>query len=220
MRKHHKITLAVLALLATLPFFVQADRPEPPVQQAHTEPQAAAPTETPLPAALPVRPEMPEFRGDAFSPESGKPRSAGRGAPGAAARPAAAPANPYRFAGEVRQPGATHRFLVRGNDILEVKLGDLLDDGYRVDAVDDLRVVLVHPASGHRHAIALGEPAAASAPMLAAPVPAEAAPTALVTAPPATMATAPGGAGTTPGAPALLIGGSAAGVPPKALRKS
>ena len=228
MRKHQKITFAVLVLLGTLPFFVPADRPEPPVQHAHAEPQAAAPqTEAlfTLVAALPVRPEMPEFRGDAFSLERGKPRPAGRDAPAAAAQPPA-PANPYRFAGEVRRPGATHRFLVRGSDILEVKPGDLLADGYRVDAVEETQVVLVHLASGHRHAIALSVPAAASAvltaaptPMAAAPVPTAATPTAMATAP-ATIATAPARAGTTLGAPALLIGGSAAGVPPKALRKS
>ena len=229
MRKHHKITFAVLALLAALPFFVQADRPEPPLQPTRAEPQAVAPqTEAPLTltAALPVRPEMSDFRGNPFSLASAKPRPAARDALAAGPK-SAAPENPYRFAGEVRRPGATHRFLVRGNDILEVKPGDVLGEGYRVDAVDEAQVVLVHLASGYRHVIALSVPAAtlattpapmaaAPAPMAAAPVPTEAAPAATV---PSTAA-APVQAGTTRSAPALLIGGSATGVPPKALRKS
>ena len=226
MRKHHKITFAVLALLAALPFFVQADRPEPPLQPTRAEPQAVAPqTEAPLTltAALPVRPEMSDFRGNPFSLASAKPRPAARDALVAGPKPAA-PENPYRFAGEVRQPGTTHRFLVRGNDILEVKPGDVLGEGYRVDAADEMQVVLVHLASGHRHAIALSVPSAAPTPVATAPL-VNAAPTAIELTPatveiaPPTTATAAARAGTMRGAPSLLIGGSAGGVPPKALRK-
>ncbi len=200
MLEQHKTTLAVLAVLAALSFFVPAER-----TQAISQPGAQAPIEAPkieaplnLVAALPTRVELPEFPGDPFSGASLKARPAARRV---AAAPAgtvpAVPANPYRFAGEVRQPGATHRFLVRGSDILEVKPGEVLDDGYRVEAVDGMQVVLVHLASGHRHAVALSVPAAASA----------------------TPAAATALPGTTPGAPALLIGGSAGGIPPKALRK-
>jgi len=231
MRKHHKITLA--ALLGALPFFVEADRPEPPRQPTRAEPQAAAPqTEAPvtLMAALPVRPEMSEFRADPFLLTTGKPRAGARAALVAAPKPTA-PENPYRFAGEVRQSGATHRFLVRGNDILEVKPGDVLSEGYRVDAAEEMQVVLVHLASNQRHVVALSAPTPASAtpaaapgPMLAAsePMAAVPVPTAPVQAAsvPSMTASAPAQAGTTRGAPSLLIGGSAGGVPPKALRKS
>lgn len=164
MRKHHKITLAALALLATLPFFVQADRPAPPLSAntaADTAPQVEAPqTEAPraLVAALPVRAGLPQLRGDPFSPEAPTARHGTRRVP-AAALPPVAPPNPYRFAGELRQPGATRRSLARGDDILEVKPGDVLDDGYRVDAVEGHEVVLLHLASGLRQTV-LSAPAA------------------------------------------------------------
>lgn len=194
MRRHHKMTLAILALLATLPFFVQADRPEPPPPTG-TAPQPEAPqTEAArtLLAALPVRAQMPQLRGDPFSPEAPTARHGTRSVSAAALQPVAPP-NPYRFAGELRQPGATRRFLVRGDVIVEVKAGDVLDDGYRVDAVGESEVVLVHLASGIRHSVALNT----AAPAAATPAPAAAA----------------------LGAPVILFGAPGARTPPRALRE-
>ena len=72
----------------------------------------------------------------------------------AAAAAVVAPPNPYRFAGEVRQSGSARRFLVRGNDILEVSEGDVLSDGYRVEAVTQNEVVLLHIGTGLRQTLA------------------------------------------------------------------
>ena len=173
MRKHHKITLAALALLATLLFFSQGDKPAPPPVQpipASGEAEAAhiQPART-LVAALPLRAEMPQFRGDLFSAENKSPRQGARRVIAAEVLRPTAAVNPYRFAGELRQPGATRRFLLRGDDILEVKAGDVLGDGYRVDAAGESEVVLVHVASGLRHSIALGTPAPAGASATPAP---------------------------------------------------
>jgi hypothetical protein len=156
MRKHHKITLCLLAALSGVPFFVQADRVEPQRPSA-VEPLLKAQVEAPLAllAALPAREGMAELRVDPFSRERQEQRTSPR-RPTAPAVVAAAtvPPNPYRFAGEVRQPGVKRRFLVRGNDILEVSEGDTLNDGYRVDAVTETEVVLVHIATGVRHVLA------------------------------------------------------------------
>src|SRR6185369_13637398 len=87
MLKQRKTTLAVLAALATLSFFVPADRTE-----ATSQPDAQAPIEVPkieaplnLVAALHARAQLAEFLGDPFS---GEPRKAQRPA-GQAAAPTA-----------------------------------------------------------------------------------------------------------------------------------
>jgi hypothetical protein len=156
MRKHHKITLCLLAVLCGVPFFVQADRAEPE-RMSGAEGLVAAQIEAPLAllAVLPAREGMAELRVDPFFRERQDQRaSARRPTPPAAPATALAPPNPYRFAGEVRQPGVTRRFLVRGNDIFEVSAGDVLGDGYRVDAVTQTEVVLVHIATGVRQVLA------------------------------------------------------------------
>jgi len=203
MRKQHKITLTVLALVATLPFFFQQERPYGAGQSELAQP-AEAPQSEPastLAATLPVRAEMPEFRGDAFSTGVlNAPRRAsqtGHERQRPAASTPSVPPNPYRFAGEVRQSGATRRFLVRGDAIVEVKAGDVLQDGYRVDAVDGHEVVLVHAASGFRQNIALSTPGAVAAPAALAV--------------PATPAA--------PAVPWILLGAPGERTPPKALRE-
>jgi hypothetical protein len=155
MRKHHKITLTLLAVLSAVPFFVQADRAEPEPRSV-VEPSLPEPVEAPISllAALPAREVMPDLRVDPFSPEREAQRLRARRVMAPAPIAAAVtPPNPYRFAGEVRQPGAVRRFLVRGNDIFEVSSGDLLSDGYRVDAVTATEVVLVHIATGVRQTL-------------------------------------------------------------------
>ena len=189
MRKHHKITLAALAVLATLAYFAEPDRPHAS-GQAQLVVQVEAPQSEAaqsLVASLPVRADLPELRGDPFSLDGGMSRLQ-RASRARAAAPASAPivaANPYRFAGELRQQGATRRYLVRGDDIVEVNAGDVLDGGYRVDAVDANEVVLVHLASGLRQSVAH-----------------------------ATRASSP-----VQRAPAVLVGGTAQRIPPKALRE-
>ena len=195
MLKRHKTTLAVFAALATLSFFVQADRTEPTSQ-----PNAQAPIEAPkidaplsLVAALTVRAQLPALVRDPFARESHKmqpaarrvaPPAARRVAPASATGPAA-PANPYRFAGEVGQSGSARRFLVLRNDIFEVNSGDVLDGGYRVEAVKEREVLLLHLASGVRETLA-----AEAAPATPAP------------------AAAPSGA------PSLLLGAPGTRIPP------
>jgi len=156
MRKHHKITLCLLAALSVVPFFVQADRAEPQ-RMSGVEPLLAARVEAAplaLVAALPAREGMAELRVDPFSRARQDQRLSARRLTAPAAPALVAPPNPYRFAGEVRQRGVTRRFLVRGNDIFEVSPGEVLSDGYRVETVTETEVVLVHIATGVRHVLA------------------------------------------------------------------
>ena len=157
MRKYQRVIFGLLALLASVPFFVQADRAEaqrPPVlEPAFETPRMDAPLA--VFSALPAREGMPELRGDPFSRERQERRaSASRPTPRAVPAAVEAPPNPYRFAGEVRQSGSARRFLVRGNDILEVSEGDVLSDGYRVETVTANEVVLLHLGTGLRQTLA------------------------------------------------------------------
>ena len=153
MRKHQRLILVTLALLASIPFFVQLD-PAEAQRPGAVEPAIEAPrAEAPLAlfATLPSREAPPQLRGDPFSREKQSVQpSARRTSPAVAPVAVVAPPNPYRFAGEVRLSGSARRFLVRGNDILEVSAGDVLGDGYRVEAVTDNEVVLLHLGTGLR----------------------------------------------------------------------
>src|SRR5687767_7000876 len=70
----------------------------------------------------------------------------------AAAAPAApvAPPMPYRVAGTVMQDGAAQIVLARGDSVLTVREGDMLDGAYRVDAVSAERVTLTYVPLGLR----------------------------------------------------------------------
>jgi len=157
MRKHQRLILGVLALLASVPFFVQSD-PAEAQRPSVIEPAFEVPrTEAPLAvfSALPARGGMPELRADPFSRERQERRaSAARATPASVPAAVVAPPNPYRFAGEVRRPGSARRFLVRGNDIFEVSEGDVLSDGYRVETVSEKEVVLLHIGTGLRERLA------------------------------------------------------------------
>jgi hypothetical protein len=136
---------------------VQSDRAEAQRPSVIEPALEVPPSEAPLAvvSALPARGGMPELRADPFSRERQERRaSAARATPASEIAAVVAPPNPYRFAGEVRQPGSARRFLVRGNDIFEAREGDVLSDGYRVETVTENEVVLLHLGTGLRQALA------------------------------------------------------------------
>lgn len=56
-----------------------------------------------------------------------------------------APAAPYRFVGQVQDAaGATHLFLARENQLIPIKVGEVLDGQYRVAAITDSAVDLIY----------------------------------------------------------------------------
>ena len=67
-----------------------------------------------------------------------------RGGEGAA-DPAEVPAPPYVFIGKmVEQDGAALAFLERGDRVYSVRAGDLIDDEYRVELIDQNALVLTY----------------------------------------------------------------------------
>jgi len=91
-------------------------------------------------AALPAREPMSASQGELFGP-----RSWDTPAP-QARKPLkpAAPAMPYRVAGQVTRDGGVRVVLAKADRIYEVREGDTLEDGYRVESIQPDAVTLVY----------------------------------------------------------------------------
>ena len=103
--------------------------------------------------ALPARESLGATRGELFSARSWTPPAA----PAAAAAgptvstPPAPPPMPYRVAGQVMHDGSAHIVLARGDAVLVVREGEVLDGGYRVEAIRSDRVTLLYEPLGTRN---------------------------------------------------------------------
>jgi cohesin domain-containing protein len=132
--------------------------------------------------ALPAREPIGKTRGELFSRRSWAPPPPPppKAAPVVAAPPAPPPM-PYRVAGFVAHDGGSHVVLAKGDRVMTVRIGDTLDDGYRVESIAADRVTLVYVPLGVPQDLAvssvlpLNAPAAPAA-RAAAPAAAEARP--------------------------------------------
>ncbi|MBI5908636.1 MAG: hypothetical protein HY848_01575 [Betaproteobacteria bacterium] len=100
--------------------------------------------------ALPERPAWGELRAEFFGSQSWQ-----ASAPKVIAAPVVptAPPLPYRFAGKLVQDGKLQVFLSKGDAAIPVKQGEILDGMYRVEAIGEDRITLVHLALGLRENI-------------------------------------------------------------------
>jgi hypothetical protein len=90
-----------------------------------------------LPGALPQRPAIEATRGQPFASRSWAHTDERSPAAQAAAAPAVvAPPMPYKFVGKLVHDGRVEYFLAKGDLLLPVKTGDIVDGPYRVEAVD------------------------------------------------------------------------------------
>src|SRR5579864_1181526 len=105
---------------------------------------------------IPSRATLGKIGMDPFSVQSWPPSPA-RGAPGVAAVPVVPPL-PYRFAGQLYLNSGIQVFLARGDETIQVKEGDTIEDQYRVESIDTSRITLVHIASGTRQVMDFGPP--------------------------------------------------------------
>jgi hypothetical protein len=108
---------------------------------------------------LPQRRDFDE-RGDLFAKRSWAPPAPPKpqkpkAAPVAPAEPPppAPPPNPYRFAGTALQGGVLKTFLAAGDRLFEVRVGEVLEPGFRVESVTPEAVVLVYEALGTRYQV-------------------------------------------------------------------
>jgi hypothetical protein len=133
-----------------------AGQPEKAVQESKSDERFAA---------LPERAPLAAPRGALFSapPPPPKPKPA---APVAQPKPVAPPV-PYRVAGRVAHDGTSKLVLMKGDRVITVQEGDVLEGGYRVDSIRADEITLVYEPLGTRERLSLV--AAASAPTPTAP---------------------------------------------------
>jgi len=93
---------------------------------------------------------------DPFAPRSWQaPAEARRRAPPPAPRPPQAPPLPFAYFGKAIEGGKVTVFLARGENNYVVRAGDTLEGTYRVERVDDRKVVFTYLPLGTRQELAL-----------------------------------------------------------------
>jgi hypothetical protein len=104
---------------------------------------------------LPARDLIGRASGELFPAQSQKPQAAPTAAAKAPPPPPQAPVAPpipYRVAGKVAHEGGTHVVLAKGDRVLLVHVGDVLEDGYRVESIGAQDVVLTYlPLNMRQH---------------------------------------------------------------------
>jgi hypothetical protein len=160
-RRTPRLLLLVLALAVLLAWIAHDDRRwisadatsiRPIAANSMTTspaPSGAVPAEAELPARAPLAP----MKTNLFSTPPWIART-----PAAAAKPAVAPALPYRFVGRATLRGTTQVFISSGERVLTVDKGDTLDGQYRVESVSGSEIAFLHLPSGTRQVMQLSPP--------------------------------------------------------------
>ena len=144
-----------------------------PADRAHAATVASRTSST---IELPKRRALRPQRGDIFAPHSPAPPAPPPQVHVQQEVVPQPPPNPYRFAGTVEYGGSRKVLLARGDRIFEVKEGEVLEPGFRVQAVTPQAVTLLYEPLDAPVTVALVFP---DAPAAAGP-----------TAPPAAQASA------------------------------
>jgi hypothetical protein len=149
---------------ATAPLARRAERGEAPNSSA-----AAL-------AALPAREAIGKPQGELFGPRSWAPPKAAERAVAIPEKPAPPPI-PYRIAGQVIGENGMRVVLSKGDRVFEVRQGETLEDGYRVEAITPQSVTFSYVPLGVRQEVQVaGTPLDLSTPArsaAAAPKPAQ-----------------------------------------------
>lgn len=156
---HRKIVLfAILAGLLALVIFDPAGAPESDATSSAALLRAESPVNvadatvaasTALKVngmALPERPSLGESRASLFEARSWLPPPPPKIT--VAPAPPMAPPMPYKFAGKLLQNGQLQVFLTKGDATISITPGQLLDSVYRVETIDENKIILVHLPSG------------------------------------------------------------------------
>lgn len=117
---------------------------------------------------VPSRARLPsEVKGDLFAGPKPVVRAPKKPAPVVVEPKPSAPPFPYKYAGWVNDgSGAVQVFLQKGNQLIPIKRGAMLDDGWRVDALTEDRIEVSFVPLGQQLTMSLasltGEPGAQS----------------------------------------------------------
>jgi hypothetical protein len=133
--------------LPTAPMYSSSTSSDTPAPAAQSRAEGTAP-ERGL-ASLPARRPIGELRGELFAvPPSPTPR-ARVAAPEPPPKPVA-PAMPYRVAGTVVHDGVSKVVLMKGDAVVTVEAGEMLEGGYRVESIDRNEIVMLYVPLGLR----------------------------------------------------------------------
>jgi hypothetical protein len=148
------VLLAAVGAAATFAPAPQREQAAAPARGASEARGPDAPAQSPL-EALPARESFGAKRGELFSARSWT-APAAPAASGATLSPTPGPPPmPYRVAGQVMHDGSAHIVLARGDAVLVVREGEILEGGYRVEAIRSDRVTLLYEAMGTRNDLPL-----------------------------------------------------------------
>ena len=101
--------------------------------------------------------DVPGPGGDPFGPVSWKPSEAVvPAAPPLPPPKPVAPAFPYTYLGALTEDGVRTIFLARGDRVLPVRAGDLVDAAYRIDSMNDKQMSLTYLPLNEPMVVALG----------------------------------------------------------------
>lgn len=167
----YAVTAAMMLLAVALPMKWPAGVRDPDKLRPRATPRDAADREavikanaTAVPATgldqLPSR-DFPNAAGSLFWAPS-REQIAPRDPPRAAAAPSSvqapqAPPLPFTYLGRIKSGGATTVFLARQNRESVARVGDILDDTYRVERIDESRVFLVYLPLGTQQALSFAD---------------------------------------------------------------
>ena len=145
---------AVIAVVAMVAYQPARESPKGAVSEAQAPAGAVRPNAAPL-LVVPEKRSLGRARGELFGAPPPPPQPVVAAAPAPAPVVAVAPPLPYRFAGRVRK-GAEDEFLVSKGDLLiPVKAGDVLDGTYRVVAAKADGIELVYLPLGTSERVAV-----------------------------------------------------------------
>jgi hypothetical protein len=150
--------VASAALAQLLP--EQTERSASPTHRQVAAPLAAEHRASERFAALPSREPIGKARGELFGARSWAPPAAARAAAAHAAAPRvpekpAAPPNPYRVAGQVVAADGMRIVLAKGDRVFQVRPGETLEDGYRVDSIAPHSVTFTYVPLGLKQELAI-----------------------------------------------------------------
>jgi hypothetical protein len=145
---------AVIAVVAMVAYEPARDSTKGAVSEAQAPAGAVRPNAAPA-LVVPEKRSLGRARGELFGAPPPPPQPVVAAAPAPAPVVAVAPPLPYRFAGRVRK-GAEDEFLVSKGDLLiPVRAGDVLDGTYRVVAVKADGIEFVYMPLGTSERVAV-----------------------------------------------------------------
>ena len=113
--------------------------------ESAARPRDGAASRSPTPFVFRERSPVGEPQGAPFDSHEWRSSSPGTAAVAVVAPPPpVAPPMPYQFSGALVSEGQLQIFLAKGDSIISVGLGETIEGGYRVDAIDERQITLTY----------------------------------------------------------------------------